>query len=1007
MIGFPAKSVAVFLLLASAAVTHAQMITGRNMQNFAASFSLDQKSEAPGYDAVLTSMSAPGNVLYPGEQPTLNIQIVNKTDKALSGAASVEIIQYGTRGIPGDIWKPDVFAIAKVANAPVELQIKPRGFADITVSPKIPDDFGGYAIIMDIPGSGRRFVSAFVRTFQAPARTKPYTKLTTDLNDIEVNSRLGVSPNRTGWGYRPTTDPEFEKWYQDNVKRSRLKELKEAGLGITVEFGHGVPWTSPIQPMGVVRPWLNEKNEAFKNAPLDMAWLPQYDPDFKKIVKRLATEYGWPRGPIFAMKLWNEPWEGASIGGWAADMLRYREIFTAMCEGVEEARKEAGVKIMLGGCDSSSNTLDKLFSDGKTDFLNRLDFMSIHYQGLNPFTTYKPFLNRPGGRVLVWDTESWVANVDDRVATVVATNYTSGHDRAVGIYGGNILTTEQRNVYQPDGTRKNQPVRTLWSTAASIGAVQRFIGDRDFGQMLFMNGLPWVMVFDGLADNSGVKNPDTGSVVVVGDLVDAFGVGRPLYRTVKFIEGSKPTITISAKNEPFSLYDFYGNRVETKNGKIVIPLDHRGFYLHTDESKGSFERLLAAIKSARIEGLEPVEIMALDMTAPVELKPTLRLKITNMLNRPISGRLSVSLGKLNISAPDRVKIDGNQTKWIDVKVKGGQAVASNMYDLAVDFDAGSDGRKALREQMRVNYIAQRHIQVDGQLNEWDSVLPQSIIVQGKGSVTLEEQAWHPGKQYDESISSGFSTAYLAYDDQYFYFAARIADSTPDEGMIRVDSPDYDDSAFYPQTATIPAKPTKMETMTVMNWPEGVRRYSYRKNPELPSGNSPAHDNVQIAFNVLSDDEKDRLPNPPGTPRYFTGYQCTDYEFALNPIAEKYGGGTELYRLRKPGMPPHHHYPRQPKSPLDGAVPNGKLVIRREGNTRIVECAIPWNEIPHVKAKIDAGQNIKFSYRVNDNKSSLCMELPVGRSVSKKNNASFQADWVEGWANEIEFGVEKK
>ncbi len=34
----------------------------------------------------------------------------------------------------------------------------------------------------------------------------------------------------------------------------------------------------------------------------------------------------------------------------------------------------------------------------------------------------------------------------------------------------------------------------------------------------------------------------------------------------------------------------------------------------------------------------------------------------------------------------------------------------------------------------------------------------------------------------------------------------------------------------------------------LTWPEGIRRFSYRKRPDLPAGDH--HDNVQIAFNVL-------------------------------------------------------------------------------------------------------------------------------------------------------------
>ena len=81
------------------------------------------------------------------------------------------------------------------------------------------------------------------------------------------------------------------------------------------------------------------------------------------------------------------------------------------------------------------------------------------------------------------------------------------------------------------------------------------------------------------------------------------------------------------------------------------------------------------------------------------------------------------------------------------------------------------------------------------------------------------------------------------------------------------------------------------------------------------------------------------------------------------------------------------------------------MITRTGNTRIIEAAIPWSELPEVKKKLDARQTIKFSYRVNDNSSNDCMELSKGRSVSKING-SFMVDWKIHWANELEFSFEQ-
>jgi hypothetical protein len=162
--------------------------------------------------------------------------------------------------------------------------------------------------------------------------------------------------------------------------------------------------------------------------------------------------------------------------------------------------------------------------------------------------------------------------------------------------------------------------------------------------------------------------------------------------------------------------------------------------------------------------------------------------------------------------------------------------------------------------------------------------------------------------------------------------------------------------------------------------------------------------VQIAFNVL--EQKPWLPNPPGTMPHFIDYWDTDYEYALNPVAAQFGGGTEIWRLMAPGVPRKTNFPREPVAPFDqGAVTGGKLVIKHDGNTRIVEAAIPWTEMPEVLKRIKAGQTVKFSCRVNDN-GGAARELATRRSVSKDNGPAFHDSWQTHWANELEFSAGK-
>ena len=1190
----------------------AQMVTGSKVPGFSETFGvvLDQRTYA--YSAQLIQSSVPANILWPGEQPKFVFQLTSTSDQPIKGPAKVDVIHYATRGRPGDIWKPDMYKIGDVVSLPIDVDLPARGATQqITISPEIPAGFGAYGLVADLGPQGRQFIGTFVRTFAASGGPVQYPSFCLDRMHLDAFRRLNVQAIRFGISYTPTTHKDYAAKMEEIGKQ--LKEFKAANVTVLLMVMGG----PTDQPLGMPRPHLDE-NAVMQKTKTDMAWPPSGDADFQKWVTAITSGYGWPQGAVTGIELWNEPWEGISISGWGADMPRFREIFTHMALGVEDARKNAGVQVLIGGCDSSSNTLDKLFGDGSDDMLKWLDFCSIHYQGLNPPVLNSKWNNRksPNGRVKIWDTESWVANTDDRVAAVVAASRAAGYDRAMGIYTGNVSTEEKVTIAGADGKKQSVTVVQAWPVAAAVGASQHFIGERAFNGLLFLNGLPWVMSF------SAPAAPDDGTLVVVGDLGEEYGAEVLPFRTARGIVEvghkqeirqklaklaadapertdleaallksevlSGATLSLGDAQGKFILCDFYGNPIAGKEGKIIVPLDGRGFFLRTDGSAGSFAALVEEVKTkSRVEGIAPLATKAHDMTARIEQHPVLRLNLTNVLNRPVAGTLQVKLGSLTLDAPEqRISFKANETKDVLIKVAGGAASPNNSYRLSMAFDGGADGKVFHDEDMHCNVIARRTIAVDGKLDDWKDVVPQNVAARGVSEPTVTEAAWFPFVKFDASVSKGFANGYLASDEQYFYFAAKVADDTPDDGMMRFEKPD-EDQFFYPEVSyqldaekTLGKKQTvwvqsaadarylekagdtKDRSATVwestykafaidvklpadqahqmafyfldnddsyrrvtridaidldtgktlltqnarncglgrymvfkvagnvrfkffttnflsaavagiffdpangdssatgkgafaqfvksddatqgnwkgvygsqgyniigsaekypayasvatpevsekkaLHWPEGVRRYSYRRRPELPSGNGngPNRDNVQIAFNVFPFGQNGKIANPPGVMPCFTGYTDTDYEYALNPVSAKSGGGVEIWRLLAPGMPVKNFYPRQGRSPMDGPVKDGKLAIVRDGNTRLVECAIPWTEIPDVKKAKDEGRTVKFSFRVNDNGGPGCLELAYQRSVSRRNPSAFHASWIEHWANEVEFAFEK-
>ena len=78
-----------------------------------------------------------------------------------------------------------------------------------------------------------------------------------------------------------------------------------------------------------------------------------------------------------------------------------------------------------------------------------------------------------------------------------------------------------------------------------------------------------------------------------------------------------------------------------------------------------------------------------------------------------------------------------------MKVEKGDANSDNTYPLEVIFDAGKDGIAKHIEDMHVNVISKRTIQVDGNLDDWNGAIPQVVRGSDKASISLTEAAWYP------------------------------------------------------------------------------------------------------------------------------------------------------------------------------------------------------------------------------------------------------------------------
>jgi hypothetical protein len=1116
------RTLVTFSVIVAAAGAAAQMVSGGEMPGFDKVFGLSSAQRSRTVSARVVATSSGSQVLHPDKSTTLTFRLQNLTDRPLVLRGAYDVIGYRTSVPPGDIWTPHVSGIDKARQGQIEANLPARGHTNVRFTPNVGSRYGGYAIVMDFGDQGRLWGTTVARTV-APKNERVFIpRYAMDMpwphemseQVMRTFSDLGVRGCRMGIDYVPTTHPNYAAKMAEMQRNMDWCQRNNITVMLTIGAGDAE------QPLGRGRPWLMPDGTLIEGVKEDLAWLPKYDEDFRKWTAEVARRFGWPKGPLNAVELWNEPWEGVSISGWGADTPRYRELYRQMGLGVMDARKDHGVKVLIGGASSSSNTLDKLFPTESEEFLPMLDFVSIHYQEMSASPALIPmFTDRKGeyGPVQTWDTESWVANSDDRVAAVVASMRAQGQDRAMGTYKG--------NVYSPRVDRIDDawiPSVDVWSAAAAVAATSRYIGQRAFTGLVFRNGLPWVF---GFADE---KDPDDATFVVVGDLGRIYNRNRTLFRTVQASLGKGGTLRLP-RSADYLLLDYAGNEVPVRGRDMVVPLDGNGYLLRASGRPGSGARLRRAIAQGRIDGYMPVEILPSDFTDVS--KPILRARLTNVLNRAVTGRLFARVNGVAASTVP-IQLAANETREVQLPIAV-RPNAINLLPSVVTFATAADGMSRVQENLRFNVIAARTIEVDGKLDDWPGALPQTI--EGEGiRASMTEEAYLPFRNLNRSGGQTFSTAYVAADAEGFYFGARIEDPTPYEGNIRFATRD-DDSYFYPPVAymvdrgstpfsvrwtgeavapatgeyeiiagsddglrlywndqliidswthrgptddrkyvnlrqgervrirldyfqggggaevrlrwaapgrapalieadggfraeyfdgtdlnrprgeardpvidfrlgdSFPNPTVYKAERKPMEWPAGVRRFSYRRDPDLPSGNGT--DNVQIAFNVLPDAEKPWRMMPPLTMPKWMIYPCTDYEFAFNQVAPEHGGGTETWCLLRPGMPRKHFYPRQPKAKNEGGpVEGAKLAMRREGNVRFVEAFLPWSAIPHVRDRLRAGQTVKFSYRVNDN-DGPAYELAQGRGVSKDNPYAFHNDWATHWANELEFAIE--
>ncbi len=302
---------------------------------------LTPDNAAKSYRVVQVGGNESANVLYPGDAFSLGLQFVNQTAGPIKAEAQAELYRYVTEA---DEFRAVSIKEELIATTPFHLELAVRGYANVTVQPPVPARFGAYVVVVDVPGHGRQLAAGLLRVPPATPGKVQHPSFAMDIRGFEpvkamMWKRLGIKGTRLEVGFCAASDKNFAKWLDDTARGIRL--LGQHDITCMLTLGGG---GSDLMPLGCIRSFLNDKGEGNMSYPGDFAWEPKWDGEFRKTVAALVGELGWPKGPVNAVELWNEPWEGISISGWGADLFRYREIYTAMAQGVEDARAKSGRK---------------------------------------------------------------------------------------------------------------------------------------------------------------------------------------------------------------------------------------------------------------------------------------------------------------------------------------------------------------------------------------------------------------------------------------------------------------------------------------------------------------------------------------------------------------------------------------------------------------------------------------------------------------------------------------
>ena len=197
-------------LLAGALPLRAEWGTLAEMHHYHECFGLDAKAK-PDFAVTMLSSTAPGNVFHEGAQPAFTFQLENLRDQALKITGRVDVIRYAQPAFPGDQWHPDLVRLETLEPTTLAVDLGPKQWTNLTISPRTPETKGGYGLVVDLGRHGRAYLTSYVRTFRPALERIQFPKQSLEEMPAPILERLGVQAIRWAVSYFQTGTPEYQR----------------------------------------------------------------------------------------------------------------------------------------------------------------------------------------------------------------------------------------------------------------------------------------------------------------------------------------------------------------------------------------------------------------------------------------------------------------------------------------------------------------------------------------------------------------------------------------------------------------------------------------------------------------------------------------------------------------------------------------------------------------------------------------------------------------------------